>query len=122
MATRTSELKKDLDEGLSQSFFDVLPKRMIPAVYRYVLEGIKPGDFLTSVFENHLRLSALTADSENVKVLPQWALLVYNYTPSACHGSHEKVQEWMKSRSLEYEKEYQGDAALKVAVTNGNKL
>jgi hypothetical protein len=105
MATRASKIQKVLDEGLSQPVFDALPARMLPGFYRYVLEGIKPGDFLTSVFENNLCLSAMTADYQNVKLLSQWAVLVSNYTPSECHGSHAKVQEWMKSRSRDHEKE-----------------
>tara|TARA_R110000824_G_scaffold8899_1_gene40336 strand:- start:1985 stop:2362 length:378 start_codon:yes stop_codon:yes gene_type:complete len=87
-----------LDEGLKSSFYDELPTTMLPSLYRYVVEGKRPGGFLTAVIENDLMAAVSRADASNLKALPVWAKFFYNCTPSECFGSVEKMREWCKAR------------------------
>ena len=93
-----SNWRSDLDEAFGLAFYAAIPQRMIPPLYAYVLEGKKPGDYLTAVLCNNLWQSSFCADSENVKLMREWALLVYNYTPSGCNGSKEAMDRWMLER------------------------
>ena len=67
---------------------------------RYVEHGIKPGDFLTAVLENNFMEAAGRADSFNQLHLHDWARVIYNDVPSACHGSSERVSQWIKAGGL----------------------
>jgi hypothetical protein len=83
-----------LDEGLAEEYYSVLPTRMLPGLYRYVLEGIKPGSFLTAVITNSLDAVQL-ADAENLKLLKVWILFFHWHTPAACHGSEAAMTAWL---------------------------
>jgi hypothetical protein len=93
-----SNWRSDLDEAFGLEFYKDIPQRMIPPLYAYVLEGQKPGHFLTAVLCNNLWMASFEADSENVKLLREWAMLVYNYTPYKCNGSKEAMDRWMLER------------------------
>jgi hypothetical protein len=92
-----SSWRSNLDDAFSQEFYRDIPQRMIPPLYAYVIEGRNPGHFLTAVLSNDLR-AACEADSENAKLLREWALLVYNYTPSGCNGSIDAIDQWILAR------------------------
>ena len=92
------ELTKMLDEGLSHSYYDELPTEMLPAVYRYVVDGLPPGDFLEAVITNNLRHALVCADERNLKVLPVWVRFFYNCVPSGCYGDERDMRAWMGER------------------------
>lgn len=73
----------------------LIPPYMVDAVKRYIINGIQPGSFLTAVLSNDLREAFARADDENAAHMHNWVKFFYNYAPSGCWGSPEKVQAWM---------------------------
>lgn len=64
---------------------------------RYAFGGIKPGDFLCAILRNDLADAMRRADadaiaSEQVKAI---LMFVWNELPGNCHGSPERVEEWL---------------------------
>lgn len=98
MAMTTDELREMLDDGLKQSYYDQLPTEMLPNVYRYVIDGLQPGHFLTAVITNNLLDAVNRADSRNLKALGTWIKFFYNVCPSGCYGNIETMKNWMDER------------------------
>jgi len=83
-------------ERIESDFIDKeLPKRMWPGVNRYLLYGIKPGDFLYAVVQNSLSEAVHTGDDENLRLLPNYVHFFYNCIPGGCWGSKENVTNWI---------------------------
>jgi len=74
------------------------------ALKRYVFEGIKPGHFLTAVAQNNLFQAIGRADEHSLLCLPDLVKLFYCRLPSQCHGSPEKVQDWVSMPADERKK------------------
>ena len=68
----------------------------IQTINDYVEHGYEPGGFVTAVLANDLMASFGRADHENQATLFQICSYVYNEIPLSCHGSYEKVEEWLK--------------------------
>lgn len=75
--------------------YAAIPERMQEALKRYVLESVKPGDFLSAVLSNNLHGAVSRADSENLPLLPLYVRWLYNVAPSDCWGSSENVKAWL---------------------------
>ena len=73
-----------------------IPERMRPAIEAYVLRGQIPGDFLRSIICNDLREACIKADDENLYNIPAYVAYFYQYTPSGCWGSKEKMIDWIE--------------------------
>lgn len=73
-----------------------IPSHMIGGIYRYVAHRIEPGSFLMAVMENDFMEALARADEINVNCLKAYGMFIYNYVPSACHGSPEKVAAWLR--------------------------
>lgn len=72
---------------------------MRDAVRRWVEHGsLDPDDFLYAVVTNDLRLAVLTADDDNILLLPQWVNWFRWHAPSQCFGSIDKAKAWAKER------------------------
>jgi hypothetical protein len=80
--------------------FGKIPDYMRGGIRRYVEKGVRPGDFLTAVFENNLMKAAMYADGTNIQLLLEYARLLYNL-PGNCYGSEKAVKEWCKKGGLE---------------------
>jgi hypothetical protein len=63
---------------------------------RYVKEGIPTGDFLYAVLSNDLMEAFGRADEDNRRDLFEICQYIYNETPAICHGSKERINEWIK--------------------------
>ena len=87
-----TDLLKDAVEGLK--VLTAIPTRMFGPVLRYVVQGIKPGHFLSAVITNDLREVA-RADDENQEALGSWVRLFHNFTPAACWGSEDRLDAWV---------------------------
>lgn len=85
----------DCREGLH-----LIPAHMHGAVSRYIEQGIPMGGFGTALFANDLMTAAAKADADNQAALFNWTVFIYNYCPSACHGSYEKVNNWQQIGGL----------------------
>lgn len=72
-----------------------IPGHMMESLRRYIDKGIAPGHFLTAVLEHDLFEAVGRADDENLANLPAYVAYLYNEAPGPCHGSPEKVAEWL---------------------------
>ena len=54
---------------------------MMDGLQRYLIEGIRPGDFLQAIICH--------------RNLPAYADYIYNRVPSGCHGSEERMESWI---------------------------
>lgn len=73
-----------------------MPEHMEEGLYLYLTYRIPPGSFMLSVLSNQLVEAAQRADHINRNSLFKWANFMYNFLPSACYGSPEKVAAWLK--------------------------
>lgn len=86
-----------LDEALQT----LIPEHMQDGLKLYLDEGLEPGGFLYAVLSNNLADAVGRADATNQLLLPNYIRFLYNYAPSACWGSPEKVMSWMAAREKE---------------------
>lgn len=75
----------------------IIPAPLMDAMLRYAFGHEPVGNFLTAVFENDLSNAIGRADSQSLVLLPALVIWIYNYAPSACWGSREKVEAWINS-------------------------
>lgn len=80
--------------------YDSIPPHMKGGIKRYIEEGTPPGDFLEAVLSNDLKEAFSRADDINIANMFEWVSFLYNYAPIYCHGSKEKVAEWIASGGL----------------------
>jgi hypothetical protein len=100
----TQTISAALDAAGMASFdgeYAQIPEHMQAALRRYVLEGVKPGDFLTAVICNDLRNAVGRADETNLPLLKLYVQWFYNVAPGSCWGSDEKMLKWMDERRAE---------------------
>ncbi len=77
-----------------------LPEHMRGAMQRYIERGIPPGSFLEAVLCNDLMGAHGKADEENRAALHDYAVYLYSFAPSGCHGSPSKVSDWIRGGGL----------------------
>lgn len=85
---------------------------MMEGIKLYVEEGIPPGGFLSAIISNDLKEAVGRADDVNMYNIPAFVSYFYNNTPSACWGSPEKMQNWIKSH--QEKRELQEQESVKV--------
>lgn len=68
----------------------------LDTIHRYVNDHCPTGDFLYAVLSNNLRDSVGRADEENLKDLSEIVGYCYQYLPTTCWGSPEKVKKWLE--------------------------
>lgn len=76
-----------------------VPAHMMDGLVRYIEHGIQPGSFLRAVLVNDLKEACAMADEENKYRLYDFVYALYNYAPSTCWGSEERVQRWIDERT-----------------------
>ena len=76
-----------------------VPEHTIDGLVDYIENGIPTGDFLYAVLTNNLMEAFGRADEKNSKKLQEICSFIYNYAPIGCHGSKEKVANWIDSFS-----------------------
>lgn len=81
------------------------------ALENYLMYGLEPGGFMTSVLANDLALAMGRADYWNRDHIPEISRAVRNCAPSRAYGSYERVKDWCadkdrcRSRWAEYKRE-----------------
>ena len=75
-----------------------IPGRMMGGIERYIEHRVKPGDFLTAIICNNLKMAVMTADEENIANLPAYMDYFYNHVPSNCWGSEAVLKDWLAGR------------------------
>jgi hypothetical protein len=78
--------------------YSAIPERMQEALKRYVIERLRPGDFLTAVIMNDLRNAVGYADDDNLPLLPLYVRWFHNIAPSRCHGSPAAFVAWLENK------------------------
>ena len=71
----------------------MIRKDIKEALDDYASKGHLPGDFLKSVLRNDLKEAHARADDYNRETLNEIVSYIYNYLPSTCWGSEEKVND-----------------------------
>ncbi len=66
---------------------------------RYAKSGIPTGSFLRAVLENDLLVAVCGADDQNLADLLEIVRYVHNDTPRLCHGSKERVRDWIEMKA-----------------------
>ena len=101
--------------GNKTVYSDYLSDYMQEAIRSYVVYGLYPGGFLSSVLANDLVLAASRADSTNKDRLAYIAMWVSYNVPGNAKGSYEAVDNWcrdnpeQKALQSRIEKEYAWD-------------
>lgn len=73
-----------------------LPEHLQDGLREYVEQRIPTGGFLAAVLSNDLRSAVERADREARQALPDLVLWLHWHVPSACWGSREKMEAWLK--------------------------
>jgi hypothetical protein len=82
-----------------------VPEHLRRGLSTYILRGSPPGQFLTAVLEHELFEAMGRADEESRARLFDLVSYIYNEAPAGCHGSRERVQEWIEAGGLSRRKE-----------------
>ena len=71
-----------------------VPDRLVDGLALYIVEGIRPGHFLTAVLENDLTEAISRGDDDSRAGLVALVTFLYNYAPASCWGSPARVEGW----------------------------
>ena len=74
------------------------PGSTLETLALYAIYGIPTGDFLYSVLTNDLYGSFMRADGFNGPALKSICGIIYSCTPSGCHGTSQRITEWVEAR------------------------
>ncbi len=78
-------------------FLENFNERTKKTITDYVDRGVPMGHFLNAVFANDLFGAFGRADDINKILIGQYVIFIYNYCPMGCHGSYEKLKNWIDS-------------------------
>jgi hypothetical protein len=85
----------DTTDGRRQGrSWELVPDGLRYGLYLWVKEGQVPGQFLSAVLANNLSGAIAHGDADNARILSQYVRFLYNWCPSSCWGSKEKMQGW----------------------------
>lgn len=95
----------------------LIPEHMHASITMWI-EDAQPhpalmGHFLRALLSNDLMQAFAYADGDNLRHMHGWAVFLYNYAPSTCYGSPERVQAWFdehRADELEAEQNAGADA------------
>ena len=94
------EMRDIVAEKWRRVDWNELDPRLVPGVLRYLVYGVTPGGFLTSVLENDLSAAVGRADGESLAKLRSTMQFVICFLPDACHGKRETVEKWAESGGI----------------------
>lgn len=97
MATATQQFEYPVEEWFISDYARI-PERVQEAIKRYLIDRLRPGDFLTAVICNDLRNSISRADGENLELIPLYVGWFYNRAPAKSHGSPEAFEAWLANK------------------------
>ena len=75
--------------------YEQIPAHMREAIVNYVAHRKMTGDFLRAVVCNNLVNAVGYADDTNRGLIPLYVRWFFNYAPSGCWGSPEKLAAWV---------------------------
>lgn len=83
--------KTKLDYGL-------VPQKYVESVRMWIERGEYPGEFVTSVLENNLVSTVITADRDSIDHIRDMVEFLLSQAPRECWGSREKMTLWHKDK------------------------
>lgn len=90
----SSAEQANLRDDLTREFAKV-PQHLREGLFAYVIDGRPTGDFLAAVLANDLRDAFARADDRSLAGLRAIIHALYMAAPALCHGSREKVAQWI---------------------------
>ena len=75
-----------------------LPANLRESMRLYVEQHVRPGDCLTAIMSNDLMGAVLRMPANTLRDLPEIVRWIHWHAPHDCHGSREKVREWIKGK------------------------
>ena len=79
-----------------------IPEHTKAALKRYVLHRYKPGSGLLAVLSNDLVTAITHCDDNVLAALRPLCVWLYQFAPSDCYGSPEKVRAWLAGEGESY--------------------
>ena len=76
-----------------------IPPHMQAAIKRYVIDRLRPGNFLSAVISNDLRGAVDHADSDNLPLIKLYVQWFYNRAPAICHGTAQRMEDWLSGKA-----------------------
>ena len=96
-----NELIESQLEDMRRHFLELqLPLYMWEGVRLYLARGVKPGHFLTALFDNDLLQAFAHIDPDNSDHIRSWAIFLSNWIPVGAIGSETKLREWCKGGGM----------------------
>lgn len=77
-----------------------LPEHMRDGFRRYIDRGIPGGSFMDAVLSNDLMGAFGRADEVNRARMFDTLVFLRNEAPAGCHGSRDRVRDWIKAGGL----------------------
>jgi hypothetical protein len=87
-----------VEEWFTGQYADI-PAHMQETIKRYVIEKVRPGDFLSAIIKNDLRGAIGHADSENLPLIKLYVQWFYNRAPAVCAGSEAAMTNWLSGNA-----------------------
>ncbi len=79
--------------------YDEIPEHTRRSMMLYVTQGLRPGKGLQHIFGNDLFSAVACCDDATFKALRPIITWINSFASSRCHGSPQKVVEWVSRRS-----------------------
>ena len=93
---------RDLEARLRDTFDGtLLPEYMLEGVIRFVLYGLRPGDFLCAMLQNDVRIALHHADGRNRSALATWLYWFERALPGQCWGTLARFETWAAAGGIE---------------------
>lgn len=88
-------------EAAQHTSYCLIPPSTLSSLVRFRDEGVPTGDFLRAFLSNDLMGALGRADGRNIRCMREIGMFVRMEMPAGCHGSRDKVNEWIRVRGLE---------------------
>lgn len=96
----TQQFEYPVDEWFTGEYENI-PVHEQDTIKRYVIEKLRPGDFLSAIITNDLRGAVNHADAVNLPLIKLYVQWFFNRAPSACYGSSRQMEEWLARKESE---------------------
>ena len=89
-----SDTPDELRRRLETEEYSIIPEATRGALYNHIVHRYKCGSALTALLRGSTDCIVM-ADQHMYPAMPAILRLLHNYAPSDCHGTGERVQNWL---------------------------